>query len=76
VLSLREDRLDWFDLIADEQREPDADGVIRVATFPGLWIHVEALLARDAGRLMDTHNAGLASPGHAEFVADLARRRA
>lgn len=75
VLSLREDRLYWFDLTADEQREPD-DGVIRVATFPGLWIHVEALLARDAGRLMDTLNAGLASPGHAEFVADLARRRA
>ena len=40
VWQIYENRLDWFKL--EEGRyillEPDADGVIRCAVFPGLWL--------------------------------------
>src|SRR5262249_42506054 len=52
VVCLREGRLRWFDLPADEELHPDHDGVYRVRVFPGLWIHGEALLAKDYGPLM------------------------
>lgn len=44
--------------------------------FPGLWVHGEALLAKDYGRLMATLQQGLATPQHAEFVARLAAAKA
>ena len=45
-------------------------------TFPGLWISSSALLARDYQKLMQTLEAGLATPEHAAFVEALAKRRA
>lgn len=75
VLCLRERVLRWFDLRTGEERFADPDGVIRIATFPGLWIHAEALLAKDYRRMMATLDQGLASPEHAEFVARLAAAR-
>jgi Uma2 family endonuclease len=72
VLCVREGELRWFDLQADRELQPDEDGVLRVRTFPGLWIHREALLTRDHPRLMDTLQQGLASSEHAAFVARLA----
>ena len=53
----------------------DADGVCRVRSFPGLWVHAEALLARDHGRLMAVLSQGLATAEHANFVARLAAAR-
>ena len=45
VWQIYENRLDWFKL--EEGRyiflEPDADGVIRSAVFPGLWLALPAL---------------------------------
>jgi hypothetical protein len=67
--------LRWFDLRADQELQPDADGVFRLRTFPGLWIHGEALLAKDR-RLMATLEQGLATPEHAAFVNRLAAARA
>lgn len=75
VLCLREKQLRWFDLRANQELQPDADGVFRIRTFPGLWIHGDALLARDFHRLMATLNQGLATPEHAAFVRRLAAAR-
>jgi hypothetical protein len=42
---------------------------------PGLWIHVEALLAGDARQMLATVEQGLATPEHAEFLQRLAAQR-
>jgi hypothetical protein len=75
VLNLRDNRLHWFDLRAGQELAPDADGVSRVRTFPGLWIDGTALLARYFQRMMATLNAGLATPEYAAFVSRLAAAR-
>jgi Uma2 family endonuclease len=72
VLTLDDRRLRWFDLPNDRELPPDPDGVCRLRTFPGLWVHADALLARDYGRLMTTLQQGLATPEHAAFVEKLA----
>jgi Uma2 family endonuclease len=76
VLSLRETKLHWFDLRANQELKPEPDGVFRIRSFPGLWIHGEALLAKDYQRTMAVLNQGLATPEHAEFVRRLAGKRA
>ena len=53
---------------------PDADGLYRSTAFPGLWLDPAALLAGDTRRVLDVLAAGLASPEHASFAADLAAR--
>jgi Uma2 family endonuclease len=53
---------------------PDADGLYRSTAFPGLWLDPAALLAGDTSRVLDVLAAGLASPEHAAFAADLAAR--
>lgn len=50
--------------------KPDSKGVIRSRVFPGLWLDVEALLAGDAGRVVNMARLGLASPEHAAFLND------
>jgi Uma2 family endonuclease len=75
VLNVRDHRLHWFDLRTGQELMPDADGVYRFRTFPGLCVHGEALLARDFPRMMATLNAGLATPEHAAFVQRLAAAR-
>lgn len=71
VVNLADRRLHWLDLRTGTELTPDADGVVRVRCFPGLWIHVEALLAKDYNRLMTTLQQGLATPEHAAFVRRL-----
>ncbi len=69
-----EDRaVDWFSLEATTfvRREPDADGVIKSAVFPGLWLNVEALLADDGHALRASLDAGVASAEHRAFVERL-----
>ncbi len=53
----------------------DADGVVRSVLFPGLWIDTAALAAQSLAGTLAALRRGLASPEHAAFVADLARRR-
>lgn len=76
VYSIRDGRLRWFDLARDEELQGDADGVLRLRTFPGLWLSAEAVAHRDGARLLTTLQQGIASTEHAAFVAELARRRA
>jgi Uma2 family endonuclease len=72
VVCLKEKQLRWFNLRADKEEQPDSDGIFRMKAFPGLWIHGEALLAKDYQRMTATLNLGLSSPEHAEFVKQLA----
>jgi Uma2 family endonuclease len=74
VLCLRERQLRWFDLPGNRELQPDADGVFRIHVFPGLWVHGEALLARDYRRLTATLEQGLATPEHVAFAARLAAK--
>jgi Uma2 family endonuclease len=71
VLCIREQHFRWFDLAADQELAADDDGIIRVRTFPGLWIDVPALLSKDR-RLLVVLEQGLATPAHAAFVQALA----
>ena len=73
VLCLLESELKWFDLKSGVELTVPDDGIVRAKTFPGLWIHGEALLAKDYSRLMQTLEAGLATPEHAKFVQRLAK---
>jgi Uma2 family endonuclease len=72
-----ERRVLWYTLAADDlvARDPDADGVFRSAVFPGLWLLPGALWSGDLPGLLVTLQAGLASDGHAAFVAALRQRR-
>lgn len=72
VHCVAENELRWFDLTGGAELQPDADGVFRMKTFPGLWINGPALLARDYQKLMQTLEEGLATPDHAAFVKTLA----
>lgn len=74
VLSLQELRVYWFDLRQDRELAPEADGILKIQTFPGLWIDRDGLLARDYQRMINTLNQGLATDAHARFVAELASR--
>jgi Uma2 family endonuclease len=75
VVSLKERQLKWFDLQADKELAVDTDGICRVRTFPGLWIHADGLLQRNHQQLMATLQQGLQTPEHAEFVKRLAAAR-
>lgn len=72
VLNLRDRQLHWFDLTADGQLSPDADGVLRLRTMPGLWIHGESLLAKNFEPLLAMFDLGIASEEHRAFVKKLA----
>ena len=52
--------------------EPDADGVYRSPTLPGLWLDPAAWQLDDGPALVATLDRGLATPGHDAFVARLA----
>ena len=71
VFDLQQKRLRWFDLKKNRELEIDEDGICRVRTFPGLWIHEAALLKRNHKRLMRTLKKGLASDEHSAFVTRL-----
>lgn len=65
----------WMRLEQGHYRDlPLEDGVLRSRVYPGLWLDVTAYLAGDARAVDATLRSGLASPEHAAFVAELARR--
>jgi hypothetical protein len=49
----------------------DSAGCLRSDIFAGLWLNRDALLRDDLSEFVRTMQAGLASPGHAAFVARL-----
>jgi Uma2 family endonuclease len=77
VVALRQRRVYWFILRDSHYQElqPGPDGILRSEVFPGLWLDPAALLRRDAKRIKEVLQQGLASPEHAAFVTQLAQRR-
>ncbi len=66
----------WMRLEGGRYRDlTPEDGILRSRVYPGLWLDVTAYLAGDARAVDATLRRGLATPEHAAFVADLARRR-
>jgi Uma2 family endonuclease len=50
------------------------DGTYRSTEFPGLWIDVAALVAKDVRRVLATGRAGIASDEHSRFVDGLLKK--
>lgn len=65
----------WFDLPSDAVHTDSVDGVLRLKTFPGLWIDGVAICHSDFAKAFKTLEAGLASPEHAEFAKRLEAQR-
>lgn len=65
--------VDWFVSRAGqyERLVPDAQGLLRSETFPGLWLAVIALLEGDVAGVLAAVQRGLSSPEHSTFVARL-----
>jgi Uma2 family endonuclease len=77
VLCIEEQELYWFHFPSGRPIRADRQGVARSRVFPGLWIHVPALLERDSRRPIATVQQGLSTAAHAAFVKrlDKARKR-
>ncbi|MEG3845567.1 Uma2 family endonuclease [Microcoleus sp. herbarium13] len=71
-----ENRFSWFRLQAEEfvLIEPDADGIIRSSTFPGLWLAVPALLQGNMIEVLNVLQVGIAEDAHQAFIQGLAGR--
>jgi len=56
----------WRRLVSGSYRvlEPDPDGILRSAVFPGLWLDPAALLREENPRLLEVLTQGLQSPEH------------
>jgi Uma2 family endonuclease len=68
--------LDWFRLQkgAYVRQDPDADGVVKSRVFPGLWLHVPALLQEDIDGLQEVVDRGCRTPEQAAFAARIRPR--
>ena len=65
--------IDWF-VLREGRYIPlavSADGIYRSDVFPGLWLDSAALIAQNMPRVLEVLQAGLASPGHGDFVRKL-----
>jgi Uma2 family endonuclease len=71
-----ENYFSWFRWQAEEfvLIEPDADGIIRSSTFPGLWLAVPALLAGNMIEVLNVLQTGIANPEHQQFIQSLAEK--
>jgi Uma2 family endonuclease len=67
--------IDWF-VLEDNRYVPLAseDGIFQSRRFPGLWLGMEAMIAGDDQGIYRVLQQGLATPEHAAFKAELARR--
>lgn len=67
---------DWF--VLEEgvyaNLNADADGILRSRVFPGLWLAVTDLLARNWAQVVTQLNLGLATPEYRTFQESLAEK--
>jgi Uma2 family endonuclease len=70
VWQVLEQKFDWFLLQANDyvSLEPDADGILKSATFPGLWLAKSPLLSGAMAQVLAVLQQGLNSPEHTNFV--------
>jgi hypothetical protein len=71
VLCIEGPELHWFHFASGKPIRPNRAGVSRSLVFPGLWVHVQALLEQDGPRLIEVVQQGLASRPHGAFVRRL-----
>jgi Uma2 family endonuclease len=73
VWRVQEQAIDWFILQQGQfQRlQPDADGIHRSLTFPGLWLDAASMLRSDLAAVLQKLHEGIQSQEHAEFVSQL-----
>ncbi|WNZ22017.1 Uma2 family endonuclease [Leptolyngbya sp. NK1-12] len=73
VWQVLDQKFDWFLLHGDDYAslEPDADEILKSATFPGLWLASAALLSGDMAHVLAVLQQGLHSPEHTDFVKRL-----
>lgn len=74
VAAAHEKRLYWFVLREGEYAalDPDADGVYRSPTWPGLWLPADAVWTNDRQAAIVAVAAGVATDEHGDLVARLA----
>jgi Uma2 family endonuclease len=77
TVPLWEQEVRWHRLVRRSYRVRPlpADGVLRSAVFPGLWLDAPALLEGAMARVLATLQQGLDSAEHQAFVRRLARKR-
>jgi len=77
VVLLRQHMVRWFVLQGGVYQEASAGEreIFMSTVFPGLWLHVPALLRLDGQQVMDTLRQGLETPAHAAFVQQLQEGR-
>ncbi len=70
------ERVDWFLLREGRYLSLSADdeGVLKSATFPGLWLNARALLEGDLATVLSTLQTGLQEEAHQAFVDRLGAR--
>ena len=73
VYRVFERKVDWFVLKEGrfEALAPSADGLLRSAIFPGLWLDAAALIRGDLATVLAVVQQGVNSPEHTEFAAGL-----
>ena len=69
----QEKAVDWWSLEGDDYVviSASSEGLIKSRVFPGLWLEVKGLVARNGGAVMARLQEGLNSPEHKAFVASL-----
>jgi Uma2 family endonuclease len=77
VWRVYDEALDWFQLQAGKYHRvaPDADGLIRSHSFPGLHLDVEALLMGDLAAVLAAVRVGTETDAHAAFLQKLTKIR-
>ncbi len=71
IWRVEDNLIEWY-VLGDSGFELQAlpsDGIYRSQVFPGLWLHIAAMLARDGRAVMRTLNQGLATAEHQAFLA-------
>jgi len=68
--------IDWFVLRGSqfEKLVPDAAGIVRSETLPGLWLDTQALISGSMVQVFTVVQQGLATPEHSAFVSRLTHR--
>jgi Uma2 family endonuclease len=72
-----EKAVDWFILRQGkyDRLQPGPDGILKSEVFPGLWLDTEALVRGDLASVLAVVQQGVATPEHAQFVAELQKAK-
>ncbi len=75
VVCLQPPQIFLYNMKTAQLLKTDDNGVLKSVIFPGLWLHVDALLQMNYQLSMDVLKQGIASTEHEIFVCELAESR-